>query len=92
MAPVSALTGRRRWHVGTAVAILTVPMSVAAVVASGLSVPLGTVIQQSRQVPVTPPDTLAGITVGAVALALAAGVGAGVVTARTAASWRPGQE
>ncbi|WP_017557147.1 ABC transporter permease family protein [Nocardiopsis baichengensis] len=90
-APLSVLTGRRRWHYGVALGFLTAPLSLAAVLAALLSLPLGTVVQQNRQVPVAPPDTLGAITLGAIALAVAAGLAAGTASARAAASWRPGR-
>ncbi|WP_242422198.1 hypothetical protein [Nocardiopsis sp. TSRI0078] len=90
-APLSVLTGRSRWHLGIALGFLTAPMALAAILSAALSLPLGTVIQQNRQVPAAPPDTLAAITLGALALALAAGLAAGTASARTAATWRPGR-
>ncbi|WP_017591847.1 hypothetical protein [Nocardiopsis potens] len=91
-APLSALTGRRRWYLGVASGFLAAPMAVSAVLAALLSLPLGTVVQQNRQVPVAPPDTLASIALGAVVLALVFGAAAGLLSARVAASWRPGRE
>ncbi|NYH54798.1 hypothetical protein HNR06_004387 [Nocardiopsis arvandica] len=91
IAPLSVLTGRRRWHLGIALGFLTAPMALAAILSAALSLPLGTVIQQNRQVPVAPPDTLGAIVLGALALALAAGLAAGTASARTAATWRPGR-
>ncbi|MGW5876704.1 hypothetical protein ACWFMI_09185 [Nocardiopsis terrae] len=90
-APLSVLAGRRRWHLGIALGFITAPMALAAVLSAALGLPLGTVIQQNRQVPVAPPDTLATITLGAVVLALAAGLAAGTASARVAATWRPGR-